>query len=323
MGVSVSKDQYDRACSVDLFEFLVRNHSFAVKVEYGSALLLADKHVSVKRGFHGYRNFRTNETGNNIDYLMNFLGYNYQTAVLALIGEAGIQTDYVPVVNPPIPEKKEIDLPDPLEGRYKNLYAFLIARKIPVDVIQMLIQRGILYQSKEGNNIVFVNPQGDYCELRGTNSYADRRCRKRTECSRYCSGDHTWCKEMDDCVDYKPDPFHGCRKTRPDRFWYFDPDPSKTTQYIYVCEAAIDAISLYVIHGKQGYTDKKSVYVSIGGAANQKTIDRISRKSKSGTVILAVDNDVAGQECRNRNPELTYVLPRNKDWNDDLKRGDY
>lgn len=323
MGVSVSKDQYDRACSVDLFEFLLHNHLSAVKVEYGSALLLADKHVSVKRGFHGYRNFRTDEKGNNIDYLMNFLGYDYQMAVLALIGDVGTQTDYVPVVNPPIPETKEIALPEPLEGRYKNLYAFLIARKIPVDVIQMLIERGILYQSKKGNNIVFVNPQGDYCELRGTNSYADRRCRKRTECSRYCSGDHTWCKEMDDCVDYKPDPFHGCRKTRPDRFWYFDPDPSKTTQYIYVCEAAIDAISLYVIHGKQGHTDKKSVYVSIGGAANQKTINRIFRKSKPGTVILAVDNDVAGQECRNRNPELTYVLPRNKDWNDDLKMGDY
>ena len=103
MGVSVSKDQYDRACSVDLFEFLVRNHASAVKVEYGSALLLADKHVSVKRGFHGYRNFRTDEKGNNIDYLMNFLGYDYQTAVLALIGETDVQMGYVPVINPPIP----------------------------------------------------------------------------------------------------------------------------------------------------------------------------------------------------------------------------
>lgn len=321
MGISVSKDQYDQACSVDLFEFLVQNHSSAVKVEYGSALLLADKHVSVKRGFHGYRNFRTDETGNNIDYLMNFLGYDYQGAVLALIGEVNIQMDYTPVFNPPIPETKEIILPDPLDGKYKNLYAFLVARKIPVDVIQILIDRGILYQAKEGNNIVFVNPQGDYCEIRGTNSYADRRCRKRTECSRYSPGNHTWCKEMDFCVDYKSDPFHGCRKTKPDRFWYFDPDPEKVTRNIYICEAAIDAISLYVLHRKRGQTGK-SVYVSIGGAANQKTIDRISRNSKHGLVILAVDNDEAGQECRNRNPELAYVLPKNKDWNDDLKRGD-
>ena len=322
MAVSVSKEQYVRACSVDLYEFLIKNHSSAVKLEYGSALLLSDKHVSVKKGFHGYKNFRNNESGNNVDYLMNFLGYNYQKAVLALIGESEADNEYVPVANPVIPETKEIILPKPLDGRYKNLYAFLLARKIPTDVIHTLINQGILYQSAEGNNIVFVNPQGDYCELRGTNSYADRRCKKRDECARYCSGDHSWCKQMESCIDYKPDPFHGCKKTRPDRFWYFDPDPGKLTENIYVCEAAIDAVSLYVIHQKQNKSGK-SVYVSIGGVANQKTIERLLRGSKNSAVVLAVDNDEAGQECRNRNPELPYILPKNKDWNDDLKKGDF
>ena len=113
MGVAVSKDQYKRACSVDLYEFLLQNHPSAVKVEYSSALLLADKHVSVKRGYHGYRNFRTDEKGNNIDYLMNFLGYSYPEAVLALIGESGVGPAYVPIVNPSILETKEIILPKP------------------------------------------------------------------------------------------------------------------------------------------------------------------------------------------------------------------
>ena len=252
MGVAVSKDQYKRACSVDLYEFLLQNHPSAVKVEYSSALLLADKHVSVKRGYHGYRNFRTDEKGNNIDYLMNFLGYSYPEAVLALIGESGVGPAYVPIVNPSILETKEIILPKPLDGQYKNLYAYMMARGIPPETIQMLIDKRILYQSEQGNNIVFINPQGDYCEMRGTNSYADRRCAKRKECVRYTSGDHTWCTQMDSCVDYKSDPFHGCKKTRPDRFWY-----------------------------------------------------------------------LAGQDCRDRNPDLTYILPKNKDWNDDLKRGDY
>lgn len=120
MGVAVSKDQYKRACSVDLYEFLLQNHPSAVKVEYSSALLLADKHVSVKRGYHGYRNFRTDEKGNNIDYLMNFLGYSYPEAVLALIGESGVGPAYVPIVNPSILETKEIILPKPLDGQYKK-----------------------------------------------------------------------------------------------------------------------------------------------------------------------------------------------------------
>ena len=79
-----------------------------MEVEYGCALLLADKHVSVKRGYHGYRNFRTDEKGNNIDYLMNFLGYSYPEAVLALLGESSVGLSYMPIVNPVIPETKKI-----------------------------------------------------------------------------------------------------------------------------------------------------------------------------------------------------------------------
>ena len=120
----------------------------------------------------------------------------------------------MPIVNPSILETKEIILPKPLDGQYKNLYAYMMARGIPPETIQMLIDKRILYQSEQGNNIVFINPQGDYCEMRGTNSYADRRCAKRKECVRYTSGDHTWCTQMDSCVDYKSDPFHGCKKTR-------------------------------------------------------------------------------------------------------------
>ena len=89
---------------------------------------------------------------------------------------------------------------------------------------------------------------------------------------------------------------------------------------IYVCEAAIDAISLYVIHRAQKVKEV-AVYVSIGGVANQKTIDRLVRSGKK--VVLAVDNDAAGQGCRDRNPMLESIIPKNKDWNDDLKRGDY
>lgn len=321
-GVSVSKEEYMQACAADLYEFLVRSHAAQVKVKYGSALLCADEHVSVKKGFHGYRNFKTGETGNNIDFLMAYLGYGYQDAVLALIGESGSGREHVPAVNPSVPETREISLPAPLAGQYRNLYAYMLSRQIPADVIRMLVSKGILYQSAEGNNIVFVSPQGDYCEIRGTNSYADRRCKRRKDCGCYSRGEHTWCTLMGSCERYKPDPFHGCRRTRPDRFWYFDPDPDRTAQSIYVCEAAIDAVSLFVIHQRQHRTEK-AVYVSIGGSANQQAIDRLVRQRRNSDVVLAVDNDEAGQICRDRNPDLAFVLPVNKDWNDDLKKGDY
>lgn len=321
MGIYVSKEQYDQACSVDLYDFLLRYHSNAVKQKYGSLLLRSDDHVSVGRGFHGYRNFKTNETGNNVDYLMRYLDYGYQDAVLALTGDSVsdcASASSFPVNNPVIPEPKEIKLPRPLEGRYCNLYAFLSKRKIPADIIQRLIHDGIMYQSAEGNNIVFVSPQGDYCELRGTNTYADRRCRRREDCVRYQVGEHSWCRLMNNCPDYKSDPFHGCRKTQPDRFWFFAP-ANEPSEVVYVCEAAIDAVSLYCLHREHNVTIP-AVYVSIGGAANQKAIDRL-RKHKN--VVIATDNDDAGNACRMRNADLQTIVPVFKDWNEDLQKGVY
>ena len=347
----MTKDMYRKACSVELYGFLLRHHVADVKKDYGSLLLKTDKHISVKRGFHGYMNFRTGETGNNVKYLQNFLGYDYRSAVLALLTDRGNDTADVNTTNVSdhsrhaismpsklssqrktnadgadtassgIFERKAITLPKPLDGPYKNLFAYLSARQIPVDVIRHLIDDGILYQSEQGNNIVFATPQGDYCEIRGTNTFADKRCRHRDNCNSFCAGENGWCTAMDKCSNYKPDPFHGSRKTKSDRFWYFKSSKDTSSEIIYICEAAIDAVSLYVIHKLQGI-NTPAVYVSIGGVANQAAIDRIVRNAGSKTIILAVDNDPAGQECRHRNPQLKVIIPTHKDWNDDLRKGD-
>ena len=58
-------------------------------------------------------------------------------------------------------------------------------------------------------------------------------------------------------------------------------------------------------------------YISIARVAKQPTIDRLKRSKID--LILAVDNDDAGQRCRNRNPDLEYILPVQKDWNEDLQ----
>ena len=311
----VSKDQYKNACSVNLAEWLLRHHPTAVKLEYGSVLLRADKHVSVKRGFHGYKDFKTGETGNAVDYLMRFLGYGYKEAVIALTdGECIDATPKMPL-KILVPKSIDIILPKPAEGRYRQLFAFLMGRKIPADVIQQLVDDGILYQSDIGSNCVFISPQGDYCELRGTNTYADRRCKLADECQDYREGKHRWCTRMSECSRFKKKAFHGCRKTRPDRFWYFQVYKDKTAEVVYVCEAAIDAISLYVLHRMRG-KERPAVYVSIGGVANQKTIDRLKI---CGKLVLAVDNDEAGEACRGRNPDIPAIIPILKDWNEDLQ----
>ena len=143
-----------------------------------------------------------------------------------------------------------------------------------------LIQEDLLYQDLRGN-AVFADPDESYCEIRGTES-----------------GNH----------------FHGCRKRAVDRFWYFLTNPKP--EVVYICEAAIDALSLMLIHRKEG-KNAPAAYVSIGGVANQRTIDRLKRKPEA---VLAVDNDRAGEECRKRNPDLPALIPVGKDWNEDLQQ---
>lgn len=318
----VSKSQYEHACSIDLAHWLLQNHPNDVKQQYGSVLLRSDPHVSVKHGYHGYRNFKTDETGNNVDYLMNFLNYDYPGAVTALSGDTyNIDCSENMLCTSKLEVKyKDIMLPEPA-SQYKNLFAYLLKRKIPINVIKLLIDKQLLYQSEKGNNLVFVNPERDYCELRGTNTYADLRCKHWDTCVEYAACEHQWCLKMNECVHYKKNVFHGCRKSSPNRFWYFsDLRISEKSEVVYICESAIDAISLYVLHKINEKQRNLAVYVSIGGAANQSTIERLKQHKR---VVLATDNDEAGDNARARNPELETIRPVFKDWNDDLQRGVY
>ena len=176
-------------------------------------------------------------------------------------------------------EVRPFHLPVRADPPFDKVTAYLTGRGIPTETVMMLIQRNLLYQDSHAN-AVFVNPAADYCEIRGI---------------------------------YRK-PFHGCRKKKPDRFWFVMPKPPPLIT-AYICEAAIDAISLMLIHQAQGITDS-NVYVSIGGVSNQQTIDRFRNKN----AVLAVDNDRAGEECRIRNPDFPVLIPSFKDWNDDLRQ---
>ena len=58
-------------------------------------------------------------------------------------------------------------------------------------------------------------------------------------------------------------------------------------------------------------------YISIGGVANDATINRISHGIRT---VLAVDNDPAGDLCRKRHGNLETIIPTNKDWNEDIQK---
>ena len=287
MSTNVSKEQILTARRTDLYAFLVTHHDPDF-THQGDSIRPKNNHsISVHRGYSGYRDFSTGETGNSVEFLTRHMGYGFVHAVQALAGMAAPSLAAVPpaAAQPDAAGHVPPGFPPPVDGWYRNLFAYLTSRGISVETIHMLIKQKLLYQEKNKNNIVFINLERDFAELRGSYTYGR--------------------------------PFHGIvPNCRHDGFWWFRTSRDAATAYI--CEAAVDAVSLYELHKIQRAVHTvPAYYVSIAGAAKQPAIDRL--KNSRLTAVLAVDNDDAGQKCRDRNPGLPYIIPRYKDWNEDLQ----
>ncbi len=281
LGNNVSKEQIASARHADLYAFLMKYHSSNFKTE-GDSIRPKDNHsISIKKGYNGFKDFATGETGNSIEFLTSHMGYTFVEAVQALsngsatIYSMNIQQNGIKAVPP--------QFPSPIDGMYKNLFAYLLNRGISAETIQMLIKHKIMYQEKSKNNIIFINAERNFGEIRGTYTYGKS--------------------------------FHGViPNSRHDGFWWFRTSKNATKSYI--CEAAIDAISLYELHRIQKIPED-AYYISIAGASKQAAIDRL--KNSKLNIIIAADNDAAGQKCRDKNSELEYIIPVHKDWNEDLQ----
>lgn len=281
MANNVSKEQISTARHADLYAFLIKYHNSNFKMEGNSIRPVNNHSISIKKGYNGFKDFATEETGNSIEFLTSYMGYTFVEAVQALsngsatIHSINIQQNGIKSVPP--------YFPSPVNGMYKNLFAYLLNRCISAETIQMLVNQKIMYQEKSRNNIVFINMEKNFAEIRGTYTFGK--------------------------------PFHGIvHNSKPDGFWWFR--TSKDADKGYICEAAIDAISLYELHRIQKVPED-ACYISIAGVSKQPAIDRL--KNSKLHIVIAVDNDDAGQECRDRNSDLEYILTENKDWNEDLQ----
>lgn len=272
-----TNEQMRTARQADLYKFLRENHSESFVFQGQSIRLRSNKSISIKNGYSGYYDFSTGEHGNSVDFLVRYMDYRLDEAVFSLCGY-GSNTERTNVAGENLPPV----FPPPLKGKYKHLFAYLLKRGISAETIQLLVDRGLLYQEGQHNNIVFVNEERDWAELRGT-------------------------------YDRGLTAFHGVvENCRRDGYWMFM--PGDDAEVAYICEAAIDAISLYELHRKMGWKGE-AAYISIGGVGKQPAIDTIKNSMEA---VLAVDNDEAGEECRKRNPDLMSVIPIHKDWNEDL-----
>lgn len=178
--------------------------------------------------------------------------------------------------NPPTAYKR----PEGISGAYKRVFAYLTTtRGIPKDVVSRLIEEKLLSEDPQ-HNCAFISNSCDYAELVGTLS--DVR-------------------------------FKGIVPgSESDGYWLMG-DPKAAT--VYVCESAIDAVSLFCV--ARSYRDNSDLaYASIGGL-KPAAVRRLQERFPE--CVIAVDRDDAGNAFAESFPELRRIKPKNKDWNEDLK----
>ena len=270
----VTKEQIRQARRAPLADYLLSQYPSEFKSSGQSIYQKNNTSLYIRKSVPGYNDFSTGEHGNSVDFLVRYKGLSFTEAVTELCRFNGNS-----VVSAESGSTQGFSLPPAAKPPFHRARDYLIGRCIPEDTVDGLISKGFVYQDFPYGNVIFVAPERDYCEIRGTGTQK----------------------------------FHGCRKLKTDRFWYCLSGTERPT-VAYICESAIDAVSLMLIQRRQG-NSSPAAYISIGGVANQQTIDRIKGRLPS---VLAVDNDLAGNACRERNPELTALIPHGKDWNDDL-----
>lgn len=112
-------------------------------------------------------------------------------------------------------------------------------------------------------------------------------------------------------------PFHKNADSSPNNtlYWYMNNPRATVLRKAYICESCIDAISLCLLRPDEAY------YMSIAGVGNQQRIDAIKKLGLE--TITAFDNDLAGQQGRNRNNDIKHIIPDDgfKDWNEQLRKG--
>lgn len=297
----VTAEQIERARSVDLVSFLQQYQPGELK-RVGQSWTLRS-HDSMRISANGKWNWFSQSIGGGdaISYLSKVHGMTFQEAVRTLGGEDYQTAATVRTAREP-PPRKPFVLP-PKYSNNRRAFAYLCSRGIDPEIINHCIKHGLLYEDANHHNAVFVghDAQGaaKYAMLRSTITNSSFKIEQAGS----------------------------------DKQYGFCMRGSGTT--LYVCEAAIDALSVATLRKLGGRNWRQDTYLAIGGvtASAEKlptALTRVLHDFSFKRVVLSLDNDEPGQRAarniftllRKQYPEQIDVrtcVPQAKDFNDQLR----
>ncbi len=234
--------------------------------------------------------------GGPVGFVQKFFGKSYPEAVRDLLGQGGSPALSQPTTKTkqrPKSEPKELVLP-PKNADMRRLYAYLLyERFLDRDVVRAFTHADLLYEDAEHHSAVFVGTDENgvprHIQKRATSSLSDYK------------GNLTGSQ-----ADYS--------------FHYVG-----TSDRLYVFEAPIDLLAYISLHK----TDwQQHSYVALCSTADCAALWMLRTYPNLKTVYLCLDHDPAGIEGAYRVAESIHnagiyevfrILPKNKDWDEDLK----
>ena len=288
-----TREQLQRADDTDLYVFLSgRGEQFKrCGKEYRWL-----RHDSVMINKNEWYRFSQNKGGYAIDFMKEFYGLSFAEAVKELLGEEGVGETNRRTAKEDAGRQKVCPIPLPgLELPERNesceiARKYLIEqRKLSEHLVDQMIEKGDIYESKAYHNVVFVgrdkeqNPR--YAAMRGTD---ENRYRGEAKGSEKAYG-----------------------------FGHIGTD-----EKLFVFESPIDLLS-YITAVPEEW--EKHSYISLGGLSEKAMKRMYTEYPHIHSIYLCLDNDEPGNErCRqfvSLIPEELSVYrlePVKKDWNECL-----
>ncbi len=203
-----------------------------------------------------------------LDYLIKIEGWQFKDACRYLLD---LINEHPPVLEVAKPRTKvPLRLPEENFSNDEIINYLVNKRKLNLELINSLIEGGLIYQERHTNNVVFVG--------------FDLMCEPRFACKRGIDSDF-----KQDCL--------GSNKA-----YSFNLSNEKNTE-LHVFESAIDLLSFITLEMMKNNEYKKSNYLSLSGVGDSESflpislcgyLDRYPRIKK---FILHLDNDNAGNSA--------------------------
>lgn len=270
----VTREQIDAAKQMTAIEFLQKHRpGELVKSDSRGEFELREHHSFKINGETSLWHWKSRDIGGKtaLDFLVHVEGMKFVDAVLELCEE---NPRYIPVPPCRQEQKKEFSLP-PAAANNRRVFAYLLKRGIDRRVIEACIRAGILYESSDYHNAVFVGRDethsARYAFLRGTYTKSSKSFKMEQEGS--------------------------------DKAFCFCIPPRGQSKRVALYEAAIDALAHLTL---EGVSDKYRL--SLGGIYAPK-VGETTRRFKAPAALTAflarhpeieeieicTDNDHAGR----------------------------